>query len=281
MPLRPKLYYWTALGAAMAAACSPEAPAPQADAGDAASSGYTTDAEAGGEGAGGEEGAEGGGGEFGIDPAVAREDRAAFLSAVEVMRAHYIAGLAALENGDRAAASALFSHPISEIYLDLQPVIEELGGPALYDTLNNAAVAHFQGADEAAIRALVDDVLAGLDAVEAVAPGPGPAGPAAADARVLAGLIERAALMYPVAQAQPDGDAWLDGYGYAAAAVRYRDAAIAEVRALDPDIAATLDQGTESVAAAFAAAERPDVLDADADALAAAAEAAREAVREF
>ncbi len=280
MPIRPRLYYWTALGAAMAAACSPDAPAPREDAAEPSPPAYSTDSEAGGESAGGEEGAEGGG-EFGIDPEIAREDRAAFLSAVEVMRAHYIAGLAALEAGDRAAASALFSHPISEIYLDLQPVIEELGGPEIYDTLNDAAVAHFQGADETAMRSLVDEVLSALDDVEAVAPDAGPAGPAAADARVLAGLIERAALMYPVAQAQPGGEAWLDGYGYAAAAVRYRDAVIDEVRSLDADAAATLDQGTDAVSAAFASAQRPETLNADTDALASAAEAAQASVRDF
>jgi len=277
MPLRRNLFYVTGLSAMMVAACSQpspdtaaaEAAAPQDAAGAASSL-------SGGEGEGGE-GGEGSGGEMGVDPDAAREQMSVYLTAIEVMRAHYIAGLAALDNGDRAAASALFSHPISEIYIDFEPVIEARGGELMGETMNAAAVLHFQGAETAEIRGAVEQVLAALDRNAERAPAP--QGTAeAAHAEVLVDLIERAALMYPLVQAAPGGDAWLDGYGYARAAERYQARHGDALASADADAAAVVAGALAEVLAAYPSAEQPEPLPGDAAAMRSASNAAREAI---
>jgi len=273
MTLRRTLFYATGLGAATLSACSPPADEPQGPPpADEAPVSRT-----GGEGEGGP-GGEGGGGEYGVDPQAASQNMAVYLSAIEVMRAHYLAGLAALDAGDRAAASGLFSHPISEIYIDFEPVIEARGGVLMGEDMHAAAVLHYQGGEPEAIREAVDRVLALLDENAALAPAPQGA-PGTAHAAVLADLIERAALMYPVAIAVPGGDAWLDGFGFARAAEAYLVRHERAISQADPAAASALAAAIAEIGAAYPAAEQPDEPPADATALAAAAQAARSTVR--
>ena len=79
---------------------APESGSPSDGAAEAAPN-YAMAGEGEGEGAGGNSG-----GEFGIDPEAAANDPVIYLTALEVMRAHYVAGLAALEAGERSAASS-------------------------------------------------------------------------------------------------------------------------------------------------------------------------------
>lgn len=216
-------------------------------------------------GEGGESGGEGGeaGGEMGIDPEEALRNPVVYRSAIEVMRAHYIAGLAAMEMGDRANASALFSHPISEIYIDLEPVIEQLGGQVMMDELNQAAVLHFQGASEDEIVAAVNTVTDLLDANLAVAPNDG-SSEAHVRAAVIGELIERASLQYAYAAEQEGlAEAWLDGYGLVYAADRANGEAHDMIVAEDPELAAAIDHALELLSSAYDSASRPETLAVD------------------
>ncbi|MGJ3233124.1 MAG: hypothetical protein ACFE0P_15145 [Oceanicaulis sp.] len=219
--------FWTASLAALAAgslsACGEPASDTGAEPAETAEASPQDQANAALAGEGGGEGGEGGegGGEFGIDPAVAGEDPVVYLSAVEVMRAHYLAGLAALNAGDRAAAAGMFSHPVSEIYVDFEPVATGRGAPSAMEAMNQAAVLHFQEASDDEIRTAVQEVLRLLDETEAAAPAPRTSA-AQVDAEVILDLADRAALQYGLAMGDAGtGEAWLDAYGFNAATQFY------------------------------------------------------------
>jgi hypothetical protein len=228
-------------------------------------------------GEGGEAGESGG--EFGIDAALAERDPVIFLSAIEVMRAHYLAGLAALGAGERAAASEMFSHPVSEIYIDFEPALEARGGVVMLEEMNRAAVLHFQGASADEIRAAVAVVLDHLDANEAVAP-VGDMTRAQVDALVLIDLGQRAALQYAFIQGDgAAGEAWLDAYGFNAAAQAYADTRLSAIGAENAPLAASLDGMLTTMGAALSQFEGP-ASDAPApDALTRSVEAARAALQ--
>ncbi|WP_019961172.1 hypothetical protein [Woodsholea maritima] len=254
-----------------------DAPAAAAQSEEAAPSAHPTELA----GEGGEGGGEGGeaGGEMGIDPEEALRNPVVYRSAIEVMRAHYIAGLAAMEMGDRANASALFSHPISEIYIDLEPVIEQLGGQVMMDELNQAAVLHFQGASEDEIIAAVNTVTDLLDANLAVAPNDGTS-EAHVRAAVIGELIERASLQYAYAVEQEGlAEAWLDGYGLVYAADRANGEAHDMIVAEDSELAAAIDHALELLMRAYDSASRPETLAVDPAQTRAAAQAVLNALK--
>ncbi|MBR9825253.1 MAG: hypothetical protein GYB36_05535 [Alphaproteobacteria bacterium] len=220
-----------------------------------------------GAGEGGGEGESGGGGEFGIDPAVAMEDPAVYLSALEVIRAHYLAGIDALLAGERAAGAEMFAHPISEIYVDLEEVVFALGAENFLDEMNDASVAPYDGRSDEAVRASVDAVLAAIDAAAEFAPA-GELSSARVQAFVMAGMIDRAALQYQFAVAEPSAsEAYLDGYGFERSAASIAARHMAAIRAEDAPLADTLEVALAALHAAYPQATSPETLDADVDQL--------------
>lgn len=220
MTIRKSPLLWTAsLAAVSLGACGDHGADTDGQA-ETAQAGAQSQAEAALAGEGGGEGGEAGG-EFGIDPDVAAEDPVVYISAVEVMRAHYLAGLAALHAGDRAAASGMFAHPVSEIYVDFEPVANERGAPSAMEAMNQAAVLHFQEASDEEIRTAVQEVIRLLDEIEAAAPAPRTS-EAQVDAEVILDLADRAALQYGLAMGdEANEEAWLDAYGFNAAVQFY------------------------------------------------------------
>ncbi|MCR9130171.1 MAG: hypothetical protein NXI12_11665 [Alphaproteobacteria bacterium] len=282
MAIRKTPLLWTASLAAITVVGVTSCGAPQDGAAPAASqqsetAGRADASDLQGEGGEGGEGGEAGG-EFGIDPARAETDPVVYLSAIEVMRAHYLAGLAALEAGDRAAAAEMFSHPVSEIYIDFEPVIEARGGTVMLDEMNHAAVLHFQGASQEEIEAAVAVVLGLLDENEQVAPS-SDLSPARVDAAVLMDLGERAALQYGFVQgAAAGGEAWLDAYGFNAAAQVYAVGRMDAIAAADPTLAAGLRTLLSRLDEALGAYEGPADGAPDPQAVTSALEAARGAL---
>ena len=227
-----------------------------------------------GEGEGEGEGG-GGGGEFGIDPVAAENDPVVYGIALEVMRAHYLAGIDAFQAGDRTAGAEMFAHPISEIYIDFEPVLAALGAPMFGDTMNAAAVAPFSGDSDDEIQAKVEAVIAALDLAEAHAP-QGEASAGAVYARVLSDLVERGALQYRLVTTSPDaGEAYLDGYGFAKAAERYAARHRDEIASADADLATRFDAVIADLLVAFPTALPPETLTVDADTMLAASDAVK------
>lgn len=234
-----------------------------------------------GEGEGGEgEGEGGGGGEFGIDPDAARTDPVVFLTALDVMRAHYEAGLEILgEEGARGHVADLFSHPMSEIYIDFEPVLTDAGGPDLYDPMNETARMFFDDAAESDIRASAEGLLAQMDEAEGFAPEG--ADTPAVQAEVTADMIERAALQYQLAMnegAETGETAYLDGFGLYSVAAKRADEHMDMIREASPEAADAIQAALDTLGEAYPGADYPDEAPVDAETVLAASDAATQAV---
>ena len=197
------------------------------------------------------------GGEMGIDPVAAERDPVVYFTALEVMRAHYLAGIDAIEAGQRSAGAEMFAHPISEIYIDLQPALEALGVDPFIDELTMASRLPYQGASRDEIAASVEDVLSAIDAAEEAAPSAEDM--AQVRALVLSDLVERAALQYEYAVSEnaPEG-AYLDGYGFYKTAERWLEAHRGEIASSSSEIAGAADEAVAKLAEAFPAVTRPE-----------------------
>ena len=166
----------------------------------------------------GGEGGEGGEGGISVEQAAVNPD--AFIGALDVVAAHYLAGREAYDAGQPQAAAELFAHPIAEVYADMEPVFQAKGVIPFRDAMERASELALARAPQAAIASAVDTVLAALAAAEAKAPAPG--GTATVQARVAADLMDRAALQSAAAAREPtELEPYLDGYGlYLAAQAR-------------------------------------------------------------
>ncbi len=222
------------------------------------------------------EGGEAGeGGEGGVDAEVARRDPVAFGTALAVVDAHLLAGLAAIEAGERELGATLFGHAIAEVYVELEPVLEAQGvGPFLAE-LEAAQKVAVEG-DAGAVRAAVDRVLAITAAAMDRAPADGRSR-LAIEATVLAETIDRAALQYQAAASRPDDlEAYLDGVGWKLVAERRAGAVLPQLARAAPEVATALRAAVAALQPLYPAA-RPGA-PADTGAALAAAAAAKLAV---
>jgi hypothetical protein len=240
---------WTTLTAsalaapgAYAATVKPETPmAPAAEAAPAALPG----------GEGGE------GGEGGIDPADATTDPVAFLTALEVIAAHYIAGRDAYHAGDHEAAASMFAHPMAEVYADMAPVFAELG-VAPFDTAIEATVDAALGESTVGeVDARAEAVLAALRRAARQAPQDSRSA-VAVQAEVLADLVDRAALLYQRVAADAGGDAYIDGYGFSRAAEALAAREAPAITAAAPVVGRRLDEALAMLREVYPSAREPD-----------------------
>ncbi len=180
-----------------------------------------------------------------------------YLAALDVIRAHYLAGIAALEAGDHAAAGEMFAHPVGEILVHLETLFTERGAPDLMAPMLRATELALDPADTGAAIAAAREVMALLDETETTAPVTDQDSLTVATG-VLLDMVDRAAQQYRVAFAsEMPGEAWLDGYGlYKVAALRAATL-LPELRTADPAQAAALDHAVARLAAAFPSIEQP------------------------
>lgn len=218
------------------------------------------------------------GGEMGIDPEIAANDPVVYLTALEVMRAHYIAGLDALEAGERSAGAEMFSHPISEIYVDLEPVLTGRGVEPFMDTLTAASIAPYQGASDAEIEAAVNAVLEAIDRAEAAAPEADDM--ALVRAKVLADMIERSALQYEFAASDDAPEsAFLDGYGFAETAQAWADRYLDSIAGDHPAFSGEARTALTLLSEVYPGPVRPDALTVPAEDVLAANAAVQDALQ--
>ena len=211
-------------------------------------------------GEGGEGGQGGEGGEGGFDPTAAASDPTVFLSALDVIRAHYLAGLAVVGE-NREAAGELFAHPISEVYVNLEPVFLTLGVAPFEDKMAATVDLAYSDADGDTVAAAARQVLTALDAAETKAPA-SVRSRLGVEADVLAEMIDRAALQYRYAteSAEP-GEAWLDGYGFYKTAQNRGAALLPQIENASAEagekVRAALDLLAEAYPSATPPADRP------------------------
>lgn len=154
--------------------------------------------------------------------------------------AHLLAGLAAIEAGERELGATLFGHAIAEVYVDLEPTLEARGAKPFLSELE-AAQAVAEKAPPEAIRGAVDRVLAITAAAMEKAPFDGRSR-LAVEAGVLAACLDRAALQYQSAGARPDDlEAYLDGVGWKLVAERRAAVLLPELVRRDVDVASALE----------------------------------------
>ncbi len=223
-----------------------------------------------GEGEGGEgEGGEGEGGEGGVDIAAAAEDPAVYRSALAMTEAHIRAGIDALDAGERRAAGEMFAHPVSEILIDLEPVLVQQGVEPFAQKLSDASAAVFAEESAEDLRARADDIIATLRAAGEKAP-EGADSSAIVEAKVVADQINRAAAQYDSATRTDAYEPYLDGYGFYSTASAMLSDDRAAIEAAAPDFTAQADEVLAILANAYPGAARPEELDADKSALTAA-----------
>ncbi len=214
------------------------------------------------------QGGEGGeGGEGGVSAEDAARDPVAYLTALDVIAAHYLAGLDAYKAGDSMAAGEMFAHPIGEIYVDLEPVFQARGVKPFMDPMSKASELALGKAPQAEVEKAAATVLTALDAAAEMAPGNAIAAPI--QGKVIVRMLRRAAQQYgPAAQSD---EAYLDGYGLYKAAAARAEANLAAIAAKNADAGAAIQEALTILAKAYPTAKRPAKLDQDSGALLAAA----------
>jgi hypothetical protein len=165
----------------------------------------------------GESGEAGEGGEAGINVEAAARDPVEYGIALQVIAAHYHAGLAAYEGGEREAGAQMFAHGLTEVYVEMEEIFKRRGVKSLGKSLEAAVESATGKKPVAEVRRRVNAVYAALKAAEKAAPGSSlPAN--AVKAQVAAEMIERAAAQYAVVQKDQALEPYLDGLGFAIAA---------------------------------------------------------------
>lgn len=215
------------------------------------------------------EGGAGEGGEGGIDIAMAASDPVVFLAGLAVVEAHVIAARDAFATGRVEAAAEMFAHPVSEVLVDMEPVLAQQGVEPFEELLIEASVQALDGATPEAVADSATTILEALNAAAAKAPDNG-TGEGAIQARVAADQIERAIQQYQSAAGSEAYEPYLDGYGFymTAAAIVERSGPLIE--ADNARAAAAIVGALDLLAKAYPGADRPARLDADQSALLAA-----------
>ncbi len=242
----------------------------------------TADVGEGGEGEGGEggeagegEGGEGGegtggeGGEGGIDISAATTDPVVYKSGLAIVEAHIIAARDAYALGKKDAAAEMFAHPVAEVLVDMEPVLDALEVTPFDALLIEASDAAGNGVSQDEINEYADLILAQLLVAAKQAPA-SDMSTGDIEARVAADQVERAVDQYRYAAEGTAYEPYLDGYGFYKTAAAIKSRSEAEIAADTPRSGDALDEALGLLATAYPTAERPESLNADAGALLAA-----------
>ena len=223
------------------------------------------------------DGGEGGEGEGGVAIADASTSPIVYNSALAITAAHIFAARDAHAAGEFEAAAEMFSHPVSEVLLDMEPVFAERGVEPFSQLLLDASAAVFDGETSAQIAERSEAILAAIAAASEFAPDDGSTSAAIA-AGVAVDQIDRASDMYRIAKNTGQYGPYLDGYGFLKAGeLAFADHA-ETIEAENPNAASQIRAALSLLAQAYPSAELPDSLDLDPAALNSASSAAMVAV---
>lgn len=164
--------------------------------------------------AAGEAGEAGEGGEAGINFETIATDPVEYSIALNVVAAHFHAGLLAYEGKETEAGAQMFAHGLSEVYVEMEPVLQKNGVKDLGKKLQEAVDAATEKKSPREIRRKAKEVLAALAAAEKTAPR-SDASALAIRSQVTVEMIERAAAQYAVMQKDGGLESYLDGLGFA------------------------------------------------------------------
>jgi hypothetical protein len=207
-----------------------------------------------GQGGAGGEGGEGG--EAGINVEAAAKDPVEYGVALQVIAAHYYAGLAAYAGKEREAGAQMFAHGLSEVYVAMEEVFKSLGVTDLGPKLEAAVTAAAEKKPVDEVKRRAGAVFAALGAAERKAP-KSAISAQAVRARVTAELIDRAAAQYALSQKDNNLEVYLDGLGFAMAARAQARSVLGYLKAVDRKKEAAMRQALALVGQAYPGLNRP------------------------
>lgn len=195
------------------------------------------------------------GGEAGIDIDAASRDPLAYGIALQVIAAHYHAGLAAYETGEREAGAQMFAHGLSEVYVEMEDNFKKLGVTDLGPKLEAAVAAASEKKPVPEVQRRANAVFAALTAAEKKAP-KSEQSAMAVKAQLIAELIDRSAAQYDVTTKDNSLEAYLDGLGFVVAARKHAAAVLPQLKKQDRAKEATIQRALAMAAQAFPGAKR-------------------------
>lgn len=157
------------------------------------------------------------GGEAGIVVEDFGTDPVAYLIALDIIRGHELAGRDIYAAGDKPAAIELFEHAISETYDSLAPVMAKLGTADIRAALEATVAKAKAGAPPEDLARAVDAATAALDEAGKGKP-KSSLSDQVIDATVITRMLKNAVGHFEKVASKPDGEAYIDGYGFLAAA---------------------------------------------------------------
>lgn len=212
-------------------------------------------------------------GEGGIDAAAADKDPVKYGIALQVIAAHYHAGMAAYEAGETAAGTQMFAHGHAEVFAEMEDVFKKRGVHDLGARIEAAVAAASRKVPPAELRKIVEQVYAALAAAEKAGP-KSALTPLTVKARVVADMLDRAAAQYVlVLKKDSTLETYLDGLGFAVAARTEAAAILPQLEKIDPAAAKAIGAALDAAGAAYPGVKRSTP--ADVSKFLAAASAAR------
>lgn len=201
-------------------------------------------------------------GEGGVDAAAADKDPVKYGIALQVIAAHYYAGLAAYEAGEVAAGTQMFAHGHAEVYVELEEVFKKRGVRDLGAKIETAIAAANTKAPSSEVKKAVDAVLAAIVLAERAGPKSGLSA-LAVKAQVVADMLDRAAAQNVLAsKKEANFETYLDGLGFAMAAKVEGQKILPELEKANLRAANAIRAGLELAASAFPGIKRGATVDA-------------------
>jgi hypothetical protein len=204
----------------------------------------------------GEAGEAGEGGEAGINFEAVATDPVEYSIALNVIAAHFHAGLLAYEGKEMEAGAQMFAHGLSEVYVEMEPVLQKNGVNDLGKKLQAAVDSATDKKPPREVRAKVRDILAALAAAQKTAPR-SDASALSVQANVAVEMIERAAAQYSIVQKDKGLESYLDGLGFAIAARDMSKTLLPALKKRDPAKAKTVSSAVALVGKAYPGIRRP------------------------
>lgn len=206
--------------------------------------------------------AQGGEGEGGVAITRAQTDPVVFNAALAITEAHILAARDAYNEGETAAATEMFAHPVSEVLFDMEPIFLARGVTLFDNLLTETSLATHSGETQAQISQRTDTIIAALREASTHAPDDG-TDATSITAQVISDQIDRAATMFRIATESPEYEPYLDGYGFYKVAANMFDAASGDIASADPAAATAIQTALDLLAEAYPNALRPDALIGD------------------
>ena len=143
-----------------------------------------------------------------------------------------------------------------EVHAELEPVLKALGVRDFKPLMEQSVEKASAKAPDAQVLGAADAVLTALKIAAEYAPKSN-AAPADVNRQVFADMLNRAAQQYSTAMRQAEGDAYLDGFGFAAVAKARAGDVLASLKKTAPETATKVAEALDLLGKAYASIDKP------------------------